>query len=209
MKYELTAEYVNDRNGQPLAVLDGFPMSGAELRSEDIRELMVDLGTVHAELVKRERATPEYIRQEEAKRQARLRAYEAALARPGFILVYFGFAQPLGVIRPCLHVGWLPETGPRWVHTDYGIGAMDVERMKMVNPRKSHSARKLVREWAKAIGEDSERIGMDHSLVAVHLLDDGPDRRAAYLARKNLEHTAHSTSKNIDHTAYSIGASTM
>lgn len=201
MRYAITAEYVDDKHGQPLAVLDGFPGLGAELRSDEIENLILDLGAILAKLRKRERATPEYIRREEAKRQSRIRAYEAALARPGFILVYFGFDQPYGCIRPRFHVAWLPETGPRWLHTGYRPGYIDVEAMKTIQPYKNHYGRKAGLEIAKLVGEESKRLGYDYSLVAVHLLDEGPDRRAAYRARKSLDHTACSTGGALHHTA--------
>jgi hypothetical protein len=145
--------------------------------------------------------TPEYYRLQEEKRLAVGPEVRKALKRPGFILI--GWYHPkrspgsIGTDEPIQAI-WLPETGDRHPYWDWswqrvgnknGWAQYDLSLDLMI-PHCSYKqslekASQQLREGVANCTPYNDGIGGE--LIAIHLLDKGPDRRAAFLRRRAEE----------------------
>jgi hypothetical protein len=107
--------------------------------------------------------------------------FEAALQRPGFILVAyqtdnFGSGQ-------WIRVYWVPESGRYVFHGDSGeIGAITSMMPKQVKESALSIALKLLKENC---------IANKAVLISPELLNSKPDRRPDYVAKTKMEEKSH------------------
>lgn len=98
------------------------------------------------------------------------RSIEDRLQRGGWILI--GWWSLTGPDFFELFAYWMPETGPRWVYYCFALQDDEIDT--------SGPDYRLTRASARrALGEAPRKA----VLLAPHLLEDGPDRRAAYLRK--------------------------
>lgn len=133
-----------------------------------------------------EQHTPEYLAQKEAQekieRARKHKEFLESLQRPGFILVGWVHCSFEYHLNQYL-VLYMPTTGPRWVHMTY---AWDDKKLALNKPfcnRRFGKGyyRQRFEEEANAATETD--FGIRYEAFALHLLNDGPDRRAAYVRR--------------------------
>lgn len=124
-------------------------------------------------------------REEAAAYQVRARArMREELARPSLILVaWVRQVTPVGF--PYFKAVWIPETGPRraWVDSTnyYHPEPKDLTPHELFRWSRGKIKASFLDDFKTAYQQAG---GPGFEAIAMHLLDDGPDRRAAYLARR-------------------------
>jgi hypothetical protein len=127
--------------------------------------------------------TPEYYRLEKIKKEEKRRAVGKALERPGFILIAWAYCMFPHSTGPTFRAFWLPETGPRWVC--HGFGKIEEAASIEVSSYRC-GGRERTKEFIQemiSLATGEWEYGPAYETPALHLLDKGPDRRAAYLRR--------------------------
>jgi hypothetical protein len=114
-------------------------------------------------------------------RGEREKTMEEKLHMDGYILIAWVVTSDHGGRYNEIYGYWMAKTGPRWAYYDYSLGS-ELRFLGVSRPWFRES-REIAKEKIKDLFGRAEDLGFEHAAFALHLLEPGPDRRAAYLRR--------------------------